>query len=225
MSGPSTPRRRRIAGERRRSGEVVPDAVDRSSELPTTARTPAPPKPPKPPKPAREPGTAGGTPWPVFAVLTVAAFALVATALWLGLKTWSYEEIRTQDQVERAEQGASAAAERAAAAVLSYKYDSLDADLDGASRFLTPSFKKTFTSTFDEFVRPFAPKLNARVTAKVLATAVVTASEDRAQILAYVDQTTVSTANGGRPQVALNRVTFTMVKQNGTWLVDGFDAL
>jgi Mce-associated membrane protein len=46
------------------------------------------------------------------------------------------------------------------------------------------------------------------------------ADADRVNVLLYVNQTTRSTANGGEPQVALNRVQLSMVKQGGTWLVN-----
>jgi Mce-associated membrane protein len=216
----NNPRRRRIAGERRRA-DLPPYADD-----PTVSRTKAsepvrvgPAKPPKSPK-----APPSGNPWPVFAVTAVLALALVSTALWLGLHTWDYRAVRNEDAVQKAGDSASASAERAAAAILSYKYDTLDADLQASTRFLTPSFKKTYTDTFATYVRTFAPKLKATVTAKVLASAVVTADEDRAEILVYVDQNTVSTANGGKPQLALNRTTFSMVKRNGTWLVEGYKA-
>ena len=41
--------------------------------------------------------------------------------------------------------------------------------------------------------------------AEVKASGVSDADADRADVLVYVDQTTTSTANGGEPQVALNR--------------------
>ena len=39
-------------------------------------------------------------------------------------------------------------------------------------------------------------------------------------MLVYVDQSTTSTANGGEPQLALNRALFRMKRVNGAWLVD-----
>ena len=39
-------------------------------------------------------------------------------------------------------------------------------------------------------------------------------------VLLYVNQSTTSTANSGQPQVALNRVQLSMVRQGGTWLVN-----
>jgi Mce-associated membrane protein len=208
-------RRRRIAGERRRPDQATEQAAPPAPTKPTKPAKPA--KPPREPKPARP-----GNQWPMFAVAAVVALALVATALWLGLRSWSYDEVRTQDKVEKTEQSASAAAERAATAILSFKHTTLDADLQAATRFLTEKFGKTYSDTFTTSAKPLALETKATIAAKVLASAVVTASETRAQILVYVDQTTVSTANGGRPQVALNRTTFDMVKVDGTWLVDNF---
>lgn len=163
-----------------------------------------------------------------FAAALVAALALVTTALVLGLVTWNYREVADQDQISEAQENAAAAAERAAAAVLAFSHDSLDADLAKAQRFLSPTsydenpaFRDVYTETFNSDARPRAVETKATVTANVLASAVVNATDERAQILVYVDQTTTSTVNGGRPQVALNRTTFDMVNEDGSWLVAG----
>ena len=58
--------------------------------------------------------------------------------------------------------------------MLAYEHDTLDEDLARATALMTPGFAKEFTDTFDTFVRPNAPKQAAVVTAKVLATAVIT---------------------------------------------------
>ena len=126
----------------------------------------------------------------------------------------------TQDKVEKAERSASATAERAATAILSFKYTSLDADKDAAMKFMTPKFADEFAGTFESLAAPNAKATKATVVAKVLATAVVTATESRAEIMVYVDQTTTSTANSGTPSIALNRTTFDLVNVDGTWLVD-----
>ena len=56
--------------------------------------------------------------------------------------------------------------------------------------------------------------------AEVKASGVSHADADRVNVLLYVDQTTKSTANGGEPQLALNRVMLTMSRSGGGWLVD-----
>lgn len=222
------PPRRRIAGERRPSrpdaGRPEPQDEPVSHELPqpSPSEAVAPPAPPSSDGPAGSRGT-GGRPapsWPVVAVLGVVALVLVVTAGVLGLFTWSWSDVRTQDAVDQASRTAPAAAERASAAILSYGYSSLDADEKAAERYMTPGYRKKYADTFDRLVKPNATKLKAKVEAEVKASGVAHADADRVNVLLYVNQTTRSTANGGEPQVALNRVQLSMVKSGGTWLVD-----
>ncbi|HET7688917.1 MAG TPA: hypothetical protein VFK41_00935 [Nocardioidaceae bacterium] len=236
MSTTPPPRRRRIAGERRRPEDAptapaatTPPATTPPAATPPATSSPSPAPAPPPPSTADEIAPSGGDfpPWR-FAAALVAALALVVTALVLGLVTWDYREVTKHDRIADAQDNAAAAAERAAAAVLTFSHDSLDADLAKAARFLSPTsydenpaFRDVYTETFTTDARPRAIETQATVTATVLASAVVTATEERAQILVYVDQTTTSTVNGGRPQVALNRTTFDMVNEGGSWLVAG----
>lgn len=154
------------------------------------------------------------------ALLAAAAVVLVGTAAWLGLGTWDVRTVQSADAAETASQAAPAAAERAAATILSYNYKSLGGDEAAAERFMTPAYRKKYGDTFDKLVKPNAAKLQARVTADVKSSGVTNADPDRVDVLLFVNQTTTSTANGGQPQIALNRVTFHMVKQKDTWLVD-----
>ncbi len=128
--------------------------------------------------------------------------------------------MREQDAVAEATRSAPAAAERASAAILSYGYQSLDADEKAAERYMTSAYKKKYADTFDRLVRPNASKVKAKVEAEVKASGVAHADADRVNVLLYVNQTTTSTANSGEPQVALNRVQLSMVEVDGTWLVD-----
>jgi Mce-associated membrane protein len=155
----------------------------------------------------------------VVAVLGVVTLVLVLLA-GLGLFKWSWSDVRAQDAVDEASRTAPASAERASAAILSYGYTSLDADEKAAERYMTPAYKKKYADTFDRLVKPNATKLKAKVEAEVKASGVAHADADRVNVLLYVNQTTRSTANGGEPQVALNRVQLSMVKQGGTWLVN-----
>jgi Mce-associated membrane protein len=222
------PPRRRIAGERRPSrpdaGRPEPQDEAVSHELPEPAPSEAvaPPARPASDGPAGSRGT-GGRPapsWPVVTILGVVALVLVVTAGVLGLFTWSWSDVRTQDAVDQATRTAPAAAERASAAILSYGYSSLDADEKAAERYMTPGYRKKYADTFDRLVKPNATKLKAKVEAEVKASGVAHADADRVNVLLYVNQTTRSTANGGEPQVALNRVQLSMVRSGGTWLVD-----
>jgi Mce-associated membrane protein len=157
-------------------------------------------------------------PWPLLATLAALALVLVVAAAWYGAPKW--RTVQAQDRVDEAARTAPAVGERAAAAILSYDYKSLDTDEAAAARYLTPKYRKEYTRTFDKLVRPNAAKLKAHVEADVKATGVTHADADRVSVLLFVDQVTTSTANGGEPQPALNRVELAMVKQHGTWLVD-----
>jgi Mce-associated membrane protein len=222
MSGPTPrPPRRRIAGERRpvRPDEATGPDGRRVPVTGTPDRLAKEPHPVDTPPSARVPRGSGPS-WRVIAVLGVVALALVATAAVLGLDTWNFREVREQDAVAEATRSAPAAAERASAAILSYGYQSLDADERTAKRYMTPQYGKRYADTFDRLVRPNAAKVRAKVEAEVKASGVSHADADRVNVLLYVDQTTTSTADSGEPQVALNRVQLSMVRVDGTWLVD-----
>jgi Mce-associated membrane protein len=162
--------------------------------------------------------TGRSAPWPLLATLAALALVLVVAAAWYGAPRW--RTVRAQDTVDEAARSAPAVGERAAAAILSYDYRSLDTDEAAAARYLTPKYRKEYMRTFDKLVRPNAAKLKAHVEAQVKASGVSHADADRVNVLLFVDQVTTSTANGGDPQPALNRVELSMVKQHGSWLVN-----
>ena len=222
------PPRRRIAGERRPARpedaftpeqERLEDPVAPDPDPHDEAGSAEVPPPPAPPEETVTAVRAGPS-WPVVAVLGVVALALLLTAAWLGLATWDYREVRDKQAVDEASRTAPAAAERASAAILSYDYGSLDADEKAAERYMTPAYRKQYADTFDRLVRPNAAKVRAKVEAEVKASGVAHADADRVNVLLYVNQSTTSTANSGQPQVALNRVQLSMVRQGGTWLVN-----
>lgn len=225
-------RRRRIAGERRpREGEPttqlaepdtrVADPTDRAAgPVETADRVTEPAETTESTTPDREPRA---VPTRALAALAVAALLLVAFAAsgfgldGVGVQAWRAAE--DQSQVESAQRSAPAAAERAAAAILAYSHDSLEADRDNAARFMTPSYRKEYLDTFG-LVLDSAPAVKAVVEAEVRASGVAHADPDRVNVLLFVNQTTTSTAND-QPQTALNRVMMTMQRtDDGGWLVD-----
>ena len=157
-------------------------------------------------------------PWPVLAVLGV------VTAVAVGLAAFFVVRAERAEAYQEAVDRAPAAAENAAAAVLSYNYKSLEADRDAAAKFLTGSYRKQYVDTFDKLVEKGATQTKATVKADVLASSAMVVGEkrdpDRVPVLLFVNQTTTSSASS-EPAVALNRVRFDMVRSDGTWLVDG----
>jgi Mce-associated membrane protein len=164
-------------------------------------------------------GRLAAIPTLVLAVLGVVLVAAVVLAAVLGM--------RLQQRVDVFEAGpdASAAAERALTAVLSYDYRHMEADRDRAAQFLTPSYRKEYIKNFDDLLTKGpdgtpgpAEKTKAVVTADVLDTAVVDAERDRVRVLVFVNQSSVK--GDAAPTVFQNRVVATLVHQGDRWLVD-----
>jgi Mce-associated membrane protein len=148
---------------------------------------------------------------------------LVGLAALGLLGTDGLSDLDQADATEKAARTAPAAAEAAAAAILAYDYKTLDADADTASRYMTEDFSKEYSDTFEKVVRPAAQQNQAKVTATVLGSATIRSTENTARVVLFVDQSTVSKANP-RPQVALNRVEMSMVREGDSWLVAGISS-
>lgn len=155
----------------------------------------------------------------VTAVLTV--LALVAVVL--GTIAWSTQ--RSAAEAQDAGQQASAAAERSLGPVLSYDYRTLKADRDSAVRFLSASYRKEYSTTFDQLIESTTPgqpgpaeKTKAVVKADVTNVAIANDEPDRVRLVVFLNQST--SKDGGDPSFSLNRLGVTMVKSGNSWLVD-----
>lgn len=161
----------------------------------------------------------GGVHWVVLAVLGV----LVALAV--GVAAYFTVQAERVEAYQQAVARAPSAAENAAVAVLSYDYESLEADRDAAAKFLSPDYRTEYVDTFDKLVVESATETKAKVEAEVLASSAMASGGDRdperVQVLLFVNQSTTNAATEQTPSVALNRVRFDMVEVGGTWLVDG----
>jgi Mce-associated membrane protein len=120
---------------------------------------------------------------------------------------------------------ASAAAERALTAVLSYDYRHMEADRDRAAQFLTPAYRKQYLKSFDDLLTKGpdgspgpAVKTQAVVKADVLDTGIVDAAPDRVRVIVFVNQSSVK--GTGQPTIFQNRVVATMRHDGDRWLVD-----
>ncbi len=158
---------------------------------------------------------------PAWPLLALAGVAVVSVGVMLFMLFARQLPADDAAQLERDARTAQSIAERAAVQVLSYDYEQLDTDRDAAARFLTPTYRKQYVSTFNRLVKAAATQTKAKVNAEVKSSAIMGAPRDgRIEVLLFVDQTTLSTANNGAEQTALNRVRFEMVRSDGTWLVN-----
>jgi Mce-associated membrane protein len=148
----------------------------------------------------------------VITLSALAAFGLVAY------------RVRASSQVEAARDQASAAAQHDAVSILSYDYRHLDRDFAAARKALTGSFGRDYQATTSKLVRPGARQYHVVVRAEVAAESVVSATAEQVVVLLFVNQTTTSTRLAG-PRVDLNRVRLTLVRVDGSWLVNNVVAL
>lgn len=152
---------------------------------------------------------------PTWALLVagVAATALLVVTIVVGVL-----QLRAPvDDAGAAE--AEGVAARALGPVLSYDYRSLDQDASAARSYMTQRYARDDYDRLFTVIQQNAPGLKAVVQAKVVSTGVTRTGRDRVQVLAFVDQLTTN-AKRTAPTVFRNQVTVTMVREDGSWLLD-----
>ncbi|WP_445159624.1 hypothetical protein ACTXG5_15340 [Mycobacterium sp. Dal123C01] len=146
------------------------------------------------------------------------ALALVL-ALAAGYFRWV---VASADELALARTESVRVASEDAAALLSYKADSADKDLNNAARDrLTGDFKDAYINLIRQVVIPGAKEKHISAVAKVNAAASVSASANHAVVLLYVDQTV--TIGDGAPTDTQPVVRVALDKVDGRWLVSHFD--
>jgi Mce-associated membrane protein len=152
-----------------------------------------------------------------FVVLPALALLLACAAGYLKWRDMSDHSVATA-RVESV-----AAAKDATIALLSYKPETAEKDLDAARDRLTGTFKDSYTQLTHDVVIPGAKEKHITATATVPAAAAVKATPSHAVVLLYVNQTTV--VGGGAPSDSVSTVRVTMDKIGGRWLVSEFDPI
>lgn len=151
----------------------------------------------------------------VFVVLPALALALGVLA---GYLNW-------QNSTERLSSIAAtqsvAAARDAATAMLSYKTDTVERDLNAARDRLTGSFLAEFTKLVNEVVIPGSKEKKISAVAQVPAAASVSATPNHAVALVFVDQAV--TIGKDAPTNTASSVRVTLDKVGDRWLVSGFE--
>jgi Mce-associated membrane protein len=108
-----------------------------------------------------------------------------------------------------------------AVALLSYKAESADKDLNAARDRLTGDFKGAYTDLIQRVVIPGAKEKQISTVVKVSAAASVSATENHAVVLLFANQTV--TIGEGVPTDTQPVIKVTLDKVNGRWLVSHFD--
>ena len=151
------------------------------------------------------------------AVLVVLCVAAASVAAWLYFSQYR----PNQESGPAAAQSALQAAKDGTVALLTYAPDTLDTDLDAAKSHLTGEFLKYYSQFTDQIVRPAAAEKQVETTATVVRAAVSEIHPDRATVLAFVNQTTLS-AERPDPELANSSVLINLTKVDGKWLISEF---
>ncbi len=152
----------------------------------------------------------GDVPSWLLAGLGVVAAGLVAATAWM----WTSGD----EGDDSAAREAQVAAERAVVPVLSYDYETLEADQRAAQALMTGGYREEYDKLFT-VLEDNAPQTQTRVTADVIASGIVRAAADRVQVLVFVDRPTTNKLNA-EPVVYKDQVTVAMQLVDGEWLVD-----
>jgi Mce-associated membrane protein len=169
---------------------------------------------------AEESPTAKGSNW-----VRVLAFGFlpglaVVLAFGAGFLKWQDSSVRN---AEIARNESVQAAKDGTVALLSYQPDTVEKDLGAARNLLTGQFRNSYASLTNDVVIPGAKQKHISAVAAVPAAASVSASEDHAVVLAFVNQTVV--VGAGAPTSTASSVRVTMEKSGGRWLISEIDPI
>jgi hypothetical protein len=180
---------------------------------PTTAAEPAPPVGEAARPAVRDRRPLGKVAW------AVVAAGLVATLVLTVLAFLDWRSASRLEDARAARTTAQAAVAAKVEALLSYDHTTFDEDFAAAREVMTPSFREEYEPTV-ESIRERAVSQRQSQQASVLGAAALPSDDpDRVELLLFVD--TISTREGSDEQRVLqNRVKVTMVRDDGTWLVD-----
>ncbi|MGV0793473.1 hypothetical protein [Mycolicibacterium sp. XJ1819] len=106
-------------------------------------------------------------------------------------------------------------------AMLSYKPDSVEEELNSARDLLTGEFRDSYTTLINDVVIPGAKEKAISAVASVPAAASVSADPNRAVVLVFVNQTVV--VGQDPPTDTASSVRVTLDKVDDRWLISSFD--
>jgi len=108
-------------------------------------------------------------------------------------------------------------------AMLSYKPDTVERDLDAARDRLTGGLKDSYSQLTRDVVIPGSKQKRIAAAASVPAAAPITASPNHAVVLIFVNQTV--TVGADPPTDTASRIRVTVDKVKNQWLISGFDPI
>lgn len=153
-------------------------------------------------------------------VLARAVLPAIALLLVLGAGYFRWM-VGSADEQALARSESVRAASEDAVALLSYHAESADRELGAARDRLTGEFRDAYTKLTRDVVIPGARERHVTSVAKVTAASSVSATDNHAVALLFVNQTV--TVGDGAPTDTQPVIKVTLDKVNGRWLVSHFD--
>lgn len=146
----------------------------------------------------------------------VAGAVALAAVIVMGVNGFRYWNDR---EAEQARQDAAAAASRTVATMFSYEFGTVDTELPKAADNLSADFRADYLKLITEAIAPGAKDKQLTVQATTQAAGIVSAENDRAVVLLYLNQITTS-KDSPQGTTTGSRVRVTVDKTDGRWLVD-----
>lgn len=154
----------------------------------------------------------------VVPVLLLTASATVFAVLY-------FTQYRIDQQTnDAAAASAVRAASEATVSLLSYKPDTLQADLAAAKSHLTGEFRDYYSQFSDEILMPAARDREVTTSASVVRAANAEIHSNTAKVLVFVNQTTTSRERP-EPAQSASSVMVSLTKIDGRWLMSAFDPI
>ncbi len=120
------------------------------------------------------------------------------------------------------QQAATDAAATAAVAILSYKSETVDSDLDAANKLVTGTFGDYYRTFTRDVVAPAAKEKKIAAAASVVGKAISEFSEDKATVVVFVNQSTTTGAIA-QPTTTTTTIRIELEHHGDAWLVSKFD--
>nr|WP_225433642.1 hypothetical protein [Mycolicibacterium mucogenicum] len=153
----------------------------------------------------------------VYGLLPAAILALGGAAGYLQWKDVSLA------QSDTAKKESTKAATDGTIALLSYKPETVDKDLEAAKKYMTGNFLNSYTSLTRDVVIPGSKQKKISAVATVPAAAWTKATPDHAVVMLFVDQTMI--IGDSAPTSTASSVRVTLDKVEGHWLISQFDPM
>ncbi|GAA2399249.1 hypothetical protein [Mycolicibacterium llatzerense] len=167
--------------------------------------------------PAAERRRVGWASVAVYGLLPAVVLALGGAAGYLQWKDVSLS------QSDTAKKDSTKAATDATIALLSYKPETVEKDLEAAKKYMTGNFLNSYTSLTHDVVIPGSRQKKISAVATVPAAAWTKATPNHAVVMLFVDQTMI--IGDSAPTSTASSVRVTLDKVEGRWLISQFDPM